>query len=209
MMPARRCALRLFFAWQCLVLMPILRVLLQLRVRGARLARGRRGMIFAPNHQSWIDPLVVQYAVYPHRITFLMTELYFDLPVAGLYFRAAGAWVVREAGPSVSGLRAALDALEDGEAVCLFPEGELTRTGHIGRGRRGVAHLARRTGVEVVPVGVRGAIRVFSRLQTRLRLRAVEVRLGAPMRYDEEESREGEERFTLRLMERITELAES
>jgi len=209
MTPARRCGLRLFFACQCLALMPLLRTLLRLRVRGPRLAAGRRGMIIAPNHQSWIDPLVVQYAVYPHRITFLMTELYYDLPLAGLYFRAAGARVVREAGPSVSGLRAARDALEAGEAICLFPEGELTRTGRVGDGRRGVARLARRTGVEVVPAGVRGAVHVFSRLQTHPRLHDVEVRLGAPMRYDEEETREGEERFTRRLMERIRALAES
>jgi 1-acyl-sn-glycerol-3-phosphate acyltransferase len=188
--------------------MPIVRVALRLRTTGPRPPRSDAGLILAPNHQSWIDPVFVQFAVYPQRITFLMTELFYDLPVVGLYFRAVGARVVREEGPSVSGLRAARDALEQREVICLFPEGEITRTGEIGPGQRGVARLARRTGAPVVPVGIRGAIHVFSKLQTRPRLHPVQVRLGKPMHYTETPDREGELRFTQRLMDSIRALAE-
>lgn len=191
------------------MLVPVFRVLFTLRIAGPRVRRARRtGLIIAPNHQSWVDPVAVQCAVVPHRITFLMTELYFDLPVAGLWFRAAGARPIREDGPSVSGLRAARDALEEGEVVCIFPEGEITTTGVIGRGQRGVARLARRTGAPVVPVGIHGAIRVFSKIQKWPRLRSIRVRLGEPMVYDETPDRQGEQRFTERLMERIRSLAE-
>ncbi|NJN14517.1 MAG: hypothetical protein HC813_02500 [Planctomycetes bacterium] len=75
----------------------------------------------------------MQYAVYPQRITFLMTEQFFDLPVAGLYFRASGARPIREGGPSVAAMRAAREALEAGEIVCLFPEGRSRRLGSCSR----------------------------------------------------------------------------
>jgi len=199
---------RAFFFCHCLVLMPILRVLLAVRSRGLRPTTDRNGVILAPNHQSWIDAYMVQYAFYPHQITFLMTELYYDLPVIGLYFRATGARVVREKGPSVAGLRAARELLEEGRNICLFPEGEITTDGTLGPGQRGVARLARRTGAKVVPIAIRGAIRVWSRLQRRPRRRPVEVRFGRPMRYDESDDRAGELAFTARLMDAIRHLAE-
>ena len=187
--------------------MPPARTLLRLRVVGRPPERDRRALIIAPNHQPWIDPFAVQYALFPHRLTFLMTELYYDLPVAGLYFRAAGARPIREAGPSVAGLRAAREALEDGEWVSLFPEGRITTNGEIGAGRRGIARLAHRTGARVLPVGVRGAIDVFSKVQPRPRLGRVSIHLGEPMDYVESADRDGEQRFTDELMRRIRELA--
>ncbi len=187
--------------------MPIVRVLLRLTLRGPRPPRDGRGLIVAPNHQSWIDPILVQLAIYPRRVTFLMTEVYFDMPIVGLYFRAVGARPVREAGPSVDALRAAHEALEAGEALCLFPEGGITCDGKLQKGQRGVARLARRTGATVVPVGIRGAIHVYSRLQKTPRLHPVEVRLGEAMRYEGADGREGELLFTEELMKRVEELA--
>ncbi|MHC4957179.1 MAG: lysophospholipid acyltransferase family protein [Planctomycetota bacterium] len=179
-------------------------------MRGPRVQRpGENGLILAPNHQSWVDPAVVQYAVLPQRITFLMTELFFDLPVLNWWFRAAGARRVREEGrPSVAGLRAAKDALADGEAICIFPEGEITTTGELGRGQRGVARLARRTGAPVIPIGIAGAINVWSKRQATPTLASIRIRLGSPMVYDETPDREGEDRFMQRLMETIGSLAE-
>ncbi len=171
-----------------------------MRVRGRCPRAGATGIILAPNHQSWLDPLMVQYAVLPQRITFLMTERFFDLPVAGLYFRATGARPIREQGPSVAGMRAAIEALEKGEVICLFPEGGITRTGEMGGGRRGVARLARRTGALVVPVAVDGTMRIYSPVQRRPRRGRVTITIGSPRTYAEPHDRDGEGRFTDRLM---------
>ena len=167
-----------------------------------------RGLLVAANHQSWIDPFAVQCAVLPHQITFLMTEIFYDLPLLKWYFRAADTRPLREGGPSVSGLRAAREALEQGKVICLFPEGGITATGEIGEGQRGVARLARRTGAAVLPIGVKGTINVYSKLQTTPRLARVSLRRGALMTYDETADREGEQRFTDGLMARIRSLAE-
>jgi 1-acyl-sn-glycerol-3-phosphate acyltransferase len=187
--------------------MPLLRVLLRVRVTGPRVRRRGGGLIVAANHQSWIDAYMVQYALYPHRVTFLMTEAFRDLPFARFYFRAAGTSPIRERGPSVAGLRAAHAALGRGGIVCLFPEGQLSTTGAVGRGRPGVARLARRTGAPVLPLGIRGAIRVFSKVQKRPRRHTVEIRLGEPLPYEGGDGRDAEQGFTERVMERIRGLA--
>jgi 1-acyl-sn-glycerol-3-phosphate acyltransferase len=202
----RKRLIRLAFHLSCLVTLPITRALFRVSVQGPRrLPPGP--LIIAPNHASWVDPVVVQHAIYPRRLTFLMADIYYNLPVAGLYFRAIGARPVREDAPSVGTMRAALQALKDGDAVCVFPEGEITHTGAMGEGERGVALLARRSGAPVVPVGIRGAIHVLSRVQRTPRVHPISVHIGEALRYEEPKSRDGEAAYLRRLMASIRNLA--
>lgn len=180
-----------------------------MKVKGHRFHRGEGGLIVAANHQSWLDAYLVQWAVFPHRMTFLMTENYYDLPVAGLYFRAAGARPIREEGrPSVAALKAAYAAMEEGEMICLFPEGEITPTGKMQEGQRGVAHIARKMKVPVLPIGIRGAIDVWSRVQPKPRLTGrVELHVGEPIEYTHGTGREGDQAFTDALMAELRRLS--
>lgn len=185
------------------------RLMWGVRVAGHRFHRGKGGLIVASNHQSWLDAYLVQWAVFPHPLTFLMTEDFYDLPIAGLYFRAMGARPIREEGrPSVAGLKAAYAALAEDRMICLFPEGEIPSDGRMRRGRRGVAHIARKTGAPILPVGIRGASAVWSRAQPRIRFRGnIEIHVGTPIRYEGGATREDEQAFTDRLMETIRDLA--
>lgn len=194
---------------QVLIFYPPSRLLWRVRLAGHRFHRGEGGLIVASNHQSWLDAYLVQWAVFPHPLTFLMTEDFYDLPILGLYFRAMGARPIREDGrPSVSGFKAAYEALQDRRIICLFPEGEIPRDGRMRPGRRGVARIARKTGVPVLPVGIRGAGAVWSRMQPKLRWQGdIEIHLGTPIRYEGGATREDEQAFTDRLMEAIRELA--
>jgi 1-acyl-sn-glycerol-3-phosphate acyltransferase len=204
----RKLFLRLFFYLQALVVFTPGWFLWRLRVRGAKFHRGQGGLIIAANHQSWLDAPLVQYAVFPHQITFLMTEDYYDLPIAGLYFRASGTQPVREGGrPSVAAMRAAYGALEQGKIICLFPEGEISPDGLIGEGRRGVAHIARKTGVPVLPIGIRGAVDIYSKKQPKFKLRGrVSLHIGEPMKMSGS-GRDAEDAFTQKLMNRLRDLA--
>ena len=204
----RRLFLRFFFFFQASIVFPPAWFLWRLRVRGHKFQRGEGGLIIAANHQSWIDAPLVQYAVFPHQVTFLMTEDYYDLPIAGLYFRASGTQPIREEGrPSVAAMRAAYKVLGEGKIIALFPEGEISKTGKIGKGQRGVAHIARKTGATVLPLGIRGASDVFSKKQPKFNLRGrVSLHVGEPMKI-EGKGREAEDAFTDKLMTEIRRLA--
>ena len=77
------------------------------------------------------------------------------------------------------------------------------------KGQRGVALLARKTGATVLPVGIRGAVDVYSRVQPKLRLSGnIELHIGEPMTFDEEPNRAGEIAFTERLMSRLRDLSD-
>ncbi len=134
-------------------------------------ARKEQGVIFAANHSSELDPILVPAALpflspllpifYVSRPrVFYKTSGWRQFLYGGLLFKLWGAHSVR---PAVGGadyaqsLAAHIQILKIGGSVLIFPEGRKTRDGNIQReAHGGVAYLARTTGMPVVPVRIFG-----------------------------------------------------
>ncbi len=119
------------------------------------------------NHVSYVDAVVIM-AESPRPIRFVMDYRIFQSPFAGWLFRQAKAIPIAPAHENPDMLASAFDvcaqALADGELVCIFPEGKLTKTGELNPFRHGVAEIIRRTPAPVVPMALRGLWgSVFSR----------------------------------------------
>jgi len=111
------------------------------------------------NHVSVIDWLVVMGGV--HRpIKFVMWHTYYNLPIVSYLFRDAGAIPIGSGKHHPEILASAFDsideALEKGELVCIFPEGELTQNGEVGEFRKGLERVLERRTVPVVPFALQG-----------------------------------------------------
>lgn len=133
--------------------------------------------VIAANHYSHFDPPVIGAAV-DIPIRFLALEDLFganrilDWLVVGF-----GAIPTPRARYPIAAVRTALNALEAGDVVGVFPEA--TRASHWGTlpPRPGAAWLAKRAGVPLVPVAVAGTGRAFG-LENRLRPARVRVVIG-------------------------------
>lgn len=112
------------------------------------------GCLLLPNHLTWVDAIVLQLAC-PRPIRFLVFEDIFKARGLNTIFRAIGALPIspRHARDS---MRAAAEAIKAGELVCIFPEGELSRTGMLLRLNRGYELIARAADAPVVPVWLDG-----------------------------------------------------
>ncbi len=108
------------------------------------------GFLLLPNHLTWIDAIVLQLAC-PRPIRFIVFEEIYNLRLLNPIFRAIGALPIspRKAKDAV---RAASEAILAGEIVCIFPEGELSRSGMLLRLKRGYELIARAAKCPVVPV---------------------------------------------------------
>ena len=126
------------------------------------------GAIIAANQISNADPLVLGWFVHGQgrQCHFLAKEGLFRVPVLGRLLRSAGQIPVHRGTPDAPlALRSAKQALEDGKAVIIYPEGTITKDPDLWpmTARTGLARLALETGVPVVPVGQWGAQRLRGR----------------------------------------------
>src|SRR5881296_2677309 len=112
--------------------------------------------IIAANHHNYLDGVVLSVAV-PAPISFLvMPRVWRATPFHPLFHRHLGSIPINLARPDVGALRRALEALALGRVVGIFPEGPFSTRGRLEPGLPGVALLALRSGVPVVPAGIRG-----------------------------------------------------
>jgi 1-acyl-sn-glycerol-3-phosphate acyltransferase len=130
-----------------------------------------------PNHDSQWAPIVIALALRRRRpLRFLTRANLFRIRGLGRVPRGAGQIPIERGAGDVGALRAAVAALREGSAVCVFPEGALSR-GKALRARNGVGRLAEACpSVRVVLCTVSGATG-YVRFPTRPR---VELSLFAP-----------------------------
>ena len=108
------------------------------------------GVLLLPNHITWIDAVILQIAC-PRPIRFLIFDAIYRHPVLNPILRLFETIPISPA-HAKEGLRAASERLQAGEVVCVFPEGELSRTGTLLRLKKGFEIIARKGGAPVVPV---------------------------------------------------------
>ncbi len=111
------------------------------------------------NHVSFADAVVLM-AASPRPVRFVMDYRIFKVPLLSWFFRQAKAIPIAPAHEDPDMLARAYDrvaeALQDGDLVCIFPEGKITATGEINPFKQGVQQIIRRTPVPVVPMALRG-----------------------------------------------------
>src|ERR1700704_199972 len=108
------------------------------------------GFLLLPNHITWVDALVLQFAC-PRPIRYIVDQEFYQKPMLRALMHTVGCIPI-DVRHSRSAIRAAAEQLAAGEIVCLFPEGQLTRSGTLLRLRRGYELIAQHANAPVVPV---------------------------------------------------------
>jgi 1-acyl-sn-glycerol-3-phosphate acyltransferase len=168
------------------ILGPILRLLFRPKVTGLENVPAKGGAILAPNHQSFLDDLLVPLMLKKRRMTILAKAEYWDHWYTRWFFKSAGCVPVRREGGSAS--RAAIDAavaaLREGKLVALFPEGTRSPDGRLYRGKTGVARIALEAQVPVIPVALVGTYELWPYTRKLPKAGPTEVRFGEPLRFE-------------------------
>ncbi|WP_229399424.1 lysophospholipid acyltransferase family protein [Micromonospora okii] len=151
--------------------------------------RGDGGVILVANHISHADPLVSAHFIYDagRWPRYLGKASVFRVPVVGwLLHRCRQIPVERNTVDAVRSLDALVEALDEGGAVVIYPEGTITREPDLWpmKGKTGAARLALATGAPVIPVVMWGPERLFDPRTNRFDLRPripVTVVAGPPV----------------------------
>jgi len=151
----------------------------------------RGGALLVPNHVAFVDGLVIM-ASLDRPVRFLVDAAAFHRPLLRPFMRGLGAIPISPSGGPRLILRALRDAgryLDAGELVCIFAEGEMTRTGAMLAFRRGLERIVKGRAAPIIPVHLDrlwGSIfsRAGGRYLTKLPERIpypVTVSFGAPL----------------------------
>ena len=140
------------------------------------------GVLFCPNHTSDCDPPAV-FVTTPRRAWFVGKSELFEIPVLGWLFAHFQGFPIKRDSADRAALRRIEALLKSGQPVVLFPEGRLSENGLLQRVQPGAALLALRTGVPIVPVGIRNTSGVvpYGDLWPRYSPRPVQVTYGPPI----------------------------
>src|SRR6516225_194063 len=130
----------------------------RLDLKGRENIPARGGALLTPNHSSWIDAILLISAT-DRPIRFLMFKGVYDHPLIKPFAKILKIIpIASDQGPRemIHSLREASDALRNGEVVCIFPEGEITRIGQMLPFRRGFERIIKGIEVPIIPVNIDG-----------------------------------------------------
>jgi cytidylate kinase len=160
------------------VVRSVFRILFGLSISGRHHLRYRENFIFASNHISYTDPLVVGSAVDREVMFLAKKELFRNRALARLIGVYHAIPVDRDE-IELKTMKLVFETLANGHSVLMFPEGTRSRTGELKELKPGLGFTALNSGASIVPIYVTGTNRLFDCL---LRRRRLTVRIGPPIR---------------------------
>ncbi|MCX5395422.1 1-acyl-sn-glycerol-3-phosphate acyltransferase [Streptomyces sp. NBC_00102] len=176
-----------YYVLKYAVLGPLLRLLFRPRIEGLDHIPEEGAAIVAGNHLSFSDHFLMP-AILKRRITFLAKAEYFTGPgikgrLTAAFFHSIGQIPVDRSGKEAgsAAIREGLGVLAKGELLGIYPEGTRSHDGRLYKGKVGVAVMAIRSGVPVIPCAMVGTFEIQPPGQKVPSIRQVTIRFGEPL----------------------------
>lgn len=181
------------FGFVIVVLEPLLLLLTKRRWDGGENIPAEGGCVLVSNHISHLDPLTFGHFVYGYGrlVRFLAKAAVFDVPGVGRIVRSAQQIpVYRMTTNATRAFSAAVEAVQKGECVAVYPEGTITRQPDMWpmTGKTGAARIALASGAPVIPIAQWGAHLMLAPYAKRPRLfprKTIQMVAGPPVDLDD------------------------
>jgi len=138
------------------------------------------------NHVSMFDQFMVG-AFIPHYITAIGAKEIFKYPVWGQLLNRYGAIPIirKHLKSAIQSLDLVEQAINNGISFIIAPEGTRTLNGEIGVFKKGPFHIAKNTGITIVPIALLGAYKAKRKNDWRIKPGIITTRFGKPIKKDE------------------------
>jgi 1-acyl-sn-glycerol-3-phosphate acyltransferase len=185
------------YIMQIIVAKIIIKIFFNFNIKGIENLRGlSNGVIFASNHASELDPILVTASI--PISTGLLPLFYVSkdksfynkmgwrrIFYGGFIFKICGAYPsysgVRDYGTSLSNH---IKFLEDGYSLCIFPQGKRVKNGEVSKIKGGVAYLSYKTKKPIIPVAIFDIPRI-SLINIFFKRKLIQVKIGRPLYVDD------------------------
>ena len=165
---------RFYFICRALVI-PLLHFLFPFRVTGRENIPAEGAAILCSNHVCMMDPLFIATSTRRY-VRYISKKELFENRFLGWLFRHLGMFPVARGGSDMNAMRTMISVLKEGGVLGIFPQGHRYKRDDNHTLESGAAIIALRARVPVIPIHVRGPVRLFRRN---------EVRIGKPVMLDD------------------------
>ncbi|NUS30880.1 MAG: 1-acyl-sn-glycerol-3-phosphate acyltransferase [Streptomyces sp.] len=176
-----------YYLLKYVLLGPLLRLVFRPRIEGLEHVPASGAAIVAGNHLSFSDHFLMP-AILKRRITFLAKKEYFTGPgvkgrLTAFFFRSAGQIPVDRTGKEAgqAAIREGLGVLAKDELLGIYPEGTRSHDGRLYKGKVGVAVMALKAGVPVIPCAMIGTFEAQPPGKVIPNIHPVVIRFGEPL----------------------------
>jgi len=149
------------------------------------------GGVIASNHTSHLDGIIINSITAFHtrrKINFLAAEDVYNKNFLFKFLCDLGNCIpVKRSTSDRVALLKVIKLLRKNNLVGLFPEGQRSRDGKVGDGKLGVAIMALKAGVPVIPLAIKGTFEAFPRKTKFIKPIKITLKFGKPLNYDSED----------------------
>ncbi len=137
-----------------LLLLILTHSLYRIKTRGVQNVPADRGALLVCNHVSFVDGLLI-IAAMPRQVRFIIDKAWYEAPFVRWFCKILGAIPMPQGeGPKgiIRSLQSAREAVEKGDLVCIFAEGQITRTGNLQPFKEGFGRIVKNSTIPIIPV---------------------------------------------------------
>lgn len=146
------------FTMRCLVWV-LTHIMYRIKHKNLHMIPSEGPAVIVSNHVSYVDALIIA-SLCRRPARFVMDSSIFKIPVMNFIFTTAKAIPICSRKQNPETYEKAFDdiavALDEGEIVCIFPEGMITKTGDINEFKNGIEKILEKNKVPIVPSALRG-----------------------------------------------------
>jgi 1-acyl-sn-glycerol-3-phosphate acyltransferase len=143
-------------------------------------------VLLVSNHLSFLDVFVLGMPL-RRPLNYVARSTLF-IPGLGFLMRSVGGFPIQREGMGASGMKETLRRLRNGGIVTLFPEGTRSRDGELSPLKPGIAALAARVGVPVVPAAIAGTFESWPRSRLLPVPHPIRIHYGPPIQPEDLQS---------------------
>lgn len=174
-----------FYYWFYPPVKELFKHYLRLEITGQENTPPHGPLIVAANHGSFLDPIIISASVY-RQIHWMSKKENFDFPIVKSIFKLWAAFPVVRGSGDRKAMKTAIDHLEAGRCVGIFPEGtrRLRDETLLMKLHNGAAKLAVMTGATILPVMTTGTLKMLKKGEFFPKPVKVKLRIGKPIYCD-------------------------
>ena len=133
--------------------MGIYKLVYNFHIEGVENIPQDRPLVMASNHRSYADPVILTMPM-KKPVTYMAKEELFKNKLFGWFITMLGAFPVKRGAGDMQVIDDAVEILNSGRHLVIFPEGTRSKDGKVGKGKTGVALIAAKSGADVLPCGI-------------------------------------------------------